>query len=74
MCYINLSVFISACAGLFGTVGSLVVTKDKLTDQRALNLLPTFALFYGATLFGCYASHEEPFSVCVKTIISAFGG
>lgn len=73
VCYIENNVLFKAFTSLVGALGSLVVSKDPKTDRRALNILPSLALFYGSTLLSCYAVHDEPFSVCVRNIISALG-
>lgn len=58
---------------LVTALGSLVVSKDPETDRRALNIVPSLALFYGSTLISCYVAQDEPFSTCVRNIISALG-
>lgn len=59
--------------GLLQTIGSIFVKRD-VTGKAEVATAPWAVLFSAGTLLGCYNQSGEPFSVCVKTMFSIFGG
>lgn len=58
---------------LFQTIGSVFV-KQGPGGKTEVATAPWAVLYVAGTLFGCYNQSGEPFSVCVKTMFSVFGG
>lgn len=58
---------------LLQTVGSVFV-KSNETGKAEVALAPWMVLYVAGSMFGCYNQTGEPFSVCVKTMFSVFGG
>lgn len=56
------------------TMGSILVHHDADTGKDSVNLIPAVAWFYGLSVVGCSLSQGEPFSTCVRSILSVFGG
>lgn len=59
--------------GILQTVGSVFVKKDP-NGKAEVAMAPWAVLYAAGTLLGCYNQIGEPFSVCVKTMFSVFGG
>lgn len=62
--------FISAVA----TIGSVVVHHDKGTGKNSINVIPAVTWLYGISVLGCALTRDEPFSTCVRSIMTAVGG
>lgn len=56
------------------TVGSILVHHDPATGKDSVNLIPAIIWVYGLAALGCSLSQGEPFSQCVKGVLSIFGG
>lgn len=56
------------------TVGSVIVHHDPETGKDSINLVPALLWGYSLTTVGCALSQGEPFSQCVSSVISLFGG
>lgn len=56
------------------TIGSVIVHHDQETGKDSINLVPAVLWAYGLTTVGCSLSHGEPFSQCVSSVLSLFGG
>lgn len=59
--------------GLLQTIGSVFV-KTNTDGKTEVAAAPWAVLYAAGTLLGCYNQSGEPFSVCVKTMFSVFGG
>ena len=58
---------------LFQTIGSVFV-KQGVDGKTEVAVAPWAVLYVAGTMLGCYNQSSEPFSICVKTMFSVFGG
>lgn len=58
---------------LIQTIGSVFV-KSNESGKAEVAVAPWMVLYVAGSMFGCYNQTGEPFSVCVKTMFSVFGG
>lgn len=64
---------VAGVVGLLQTIGSVFV-KQGQTGRPEVAAAPWAVLYAAGTMLGCYNQSSEPFSVCVKTMFSIFGG
>lgn len=59
--------------GVLQTIGSVFIKAgDK--GKKEVAVAPWVVIYAAGSMFGCYNQVSEPFSVCVKTMFSVFGG